>query len=291
MARLLIVDGHAYAYRAFYAIRSLRSPSGAATNAIFGFIKMLGKMRAALGPTHVVVVWDGGLSRERLAALPEYKQQRPEMPVELGAQIDEIVGYLEAAGVASVSQDGVEADDLIATLARRGVQAGLEVVIASSDKDFMQLVSPRIGLLNPNDKTETIWGAEQVRAKTGVDPRQIVDWLALVGDAVDNIPGVAGVGTKTAADWLNRFDSISGIYQHLDEVKSERLRRALNEAADVVLRNVGLVRLKDDLPCAVVIEDLAEKPVRFEVLQERFRHWGFRSMLADLESTLQKALL
>jgi DNA polymerase-1 len=131
MPRLLIIDGHAYAYRAFYAIRELKSPDGAPTNAIFGFIKMLAKMRASLSPSHFIVVWDGGLCAERMAALPSYKAHRPEMPADLGRQIDGIVEYLGAAGVASYCQTGVEADDYIACLARRGAESGWEVVIAS----------------------------------------------------------------------------------------------------------------------------------------------------------------
>lgn len=291
MARLLIVDGHAYAYRAFHAIRALRSPSGAPTNGIFGFIKMLTKMRAALTPSHLVVVWDGGLNADRMTALPEYKAQRPEMPEDLAVQMDEMVAYLGAAGIASFCQDGVEADDYIACLARRGAQAGMDVVIASSDKDFMQLVSPRIGLLNPNDKTETIWGAEQVRAKTGVSPVQIVDWLALIGDTVDNIPGVPGVGPKTAAELLNQFGSVTELYQHLDAVKSERLRGALQAAASVVRRNVELVRLKDELPCTQELGDLQEQPARDEALRELYARWGFRSLLTDLEASHQEVLL
>ncbi len=124
MNRLLIVDGHAYAYRAFYAIRELRSPSGQPTNAIYGFVKMLAKMRAAIKPTHLIVVWDGGLSAARVAELPEYKAQRPEMPDDLGPQLDGIVGYLKAAGIASFRRDGVEADDYIACLARQATGGG-----------------------------------------------------------------------------------------------------------------------------------------------------------------------
>src|ERR1051325_5851702 len=239
MARFLIVDGHAYAYRAFHAIRELRSPSGAATNAIFGFIKMLAKMRAALSPSHLIVVWDGGLSAERTAALPQYKAQRPEMPADLGTQIDEIIRFLGASGVASFCRDGVEADDYIACLARRAVQATWDVVIASSDKDFMQLVSPRVGLFNPNDKTESVWGDEQVRSKTGVGPSQIVDWLALIGDSVDNSPGVPGVGPKTAAELLKQFGSVAELYRRLDEGKSDRLRGAVQASAADVKRHVG----------------------------------------------------
>ena len=290
-SRLLIIDGHAYAYRAFYAIRELRSPTGGPTNAIFGFIKMLAKMRFALAPTHLIVVWDGGLSAERMAALPSYKAQRPEMPAELGSQIDDIIRYLDAAGMASFCQDGVEADDYIACLAKRAAAAGMDVVIASSDKDFMQLVSPKIGLLNPNDKTECVWTADQVRSKAGVGPAQIVDWLALVGDSVDNIPGVPGVGPKTAAALLNRFGSVTSLYDRLAEVESAKTRAALMTAADDVKRNVQLVRLKDDLPCAVSPEALTTRPADRARLAELFGHWGFRSMLAELEASRQSVLL
>jgi DNA polymerase I len=285
MARLLIVDGHAYAYRAFYAIRSLSSPDGRATNAIYGFIKMLAKMRAALSPTHLIVVWDGGLSAERVQALPGYKAQRPEMPADLSAQLDEIVSYLAAANVASFCRDGVEADDYIACLARAAAGDGFEVVIASSDKDFMQLVAGPVGLLNPGDKSETVWAAEQVRGKTGVEPEQIVDWLSLVGDSVDNIPGVPGVGPKTATDLLRQFGSVVELYRRLDEVKSERIRAALRGAEADVRRNQTLVRLQDDLECEFAPEQLALKPVTAGRLAELYRGWGFRSLLAELEAS------
>ena len=290
MPRLLIVDGHAYAYRAFHAIHALRSPTGAPTNGIYGFIKMLAKMRATLNPSHLLVVWDGGLSSERLTALPEYKAQRPPMPSDLAVQLDELVAYLAAAGVSSYCGDGVEADDYIAVVARRAARAGWNVVIASSDKDFMQLVSPRIGLLNPNDKTETVWTADQVRAKAGVDPRQIVDWLALIGDSVDNIPGVPGVGPKTAAELLNQFSSVQELYAHLDTVRSDRLRAALQAATEVVQRNVALVRLPDELHCPIELDELAEKPADTEALCELFRRWGFRSLLAQTETSRQEVL-
>ena len=296
MNRLLIVDGHAYAYRAFYAIRELRSPDGRPTNAIFGFVKMLAKMRAGLAPTHLIVVWDGGLSAERVASLPAYKAQRPEMPDDLKPQLDGIVSYLKAAGVASFQRSELEADDYIACLARHATQAGMSVVIASADKDFMQLVSPQIGLLNPNDKSETVWTHEQVRAKTGVAPAQVVDWLALMGDSVDNIPGVPGVGPKTAADLLNRFGSVAGLYARLEEVKSEKVREALRRSAADVQRNLRLVRLHDHLPCELVPEELMEKPADTGRLAGLFRQWGFNGLLkalAGLEKPveLQQAVL
>lgn len=284
LSRLLVVDGHAYAYRAFHAIRGLRTPTGAPTNAIYGFVKMLGKLRASLAPTHEAVVWDGGLSTERTAALPEYKAQRPEMPDDLKPQLDEIVAWLNAAGIASFCREGVEADDYIACLARRAADAGWQVVIASSDKDFMQLVSERVGLLNPNDKEPTVWREAQVRAKAGVVPAQIADWLALVGDAVDNIPGVPGVGPKTAAELLNRFGSVDEIYRRLDEVPSEKLRAALRASAEIVRRNGELVRLRDDLPCEFLPDELKIKPADAGRLRELFARWGFKGMLVELEA-------
>ncbi len=290
---LLIVDGHAYAYRAFYAIRKLNSPAGKPTNAIYGFIKMLAKMRATVKPTHTMVVWDGGLSAERQAALPGYKAQRPEMPAELAAQLDEILRYLAAANVASYCQDGIEADDYIACLTRAAAQAGWQVVIASADKDFMQLVGPGVGLLNPNDKSETVWQATEVRAKTGVLPEQVVDWLSLLGDSVDNIPGVPGVGAKTAADLIRQFGSVADMYRRLDEVKSLRIRAALHAAEADVRRNQKLVRLQDDLECEFSPESMAERPVDTGRLAALFGEWGFRSMRAELEAgeTRQESLL
>jgi DNA polymerase-1 len=286
VSRLLIVDGHAYAYRAFHAIRELRSPAGQPTNAIYGFVKMLEKMRLTVKPTHLTVVWDGGLSAERLAALPDYKAQRPEMPAELRPQLDGIVEFLAAAEIASHCQDGVEADDYIATLARRATD-GWNVVIASSDKDFMQLVSERIGLLNPNDKTGAIWSREQVLAKTGVEPEQVADWLALMGDAVDNIPGVPGVGPKTAAGLLNQFGSVAALLARLDEVKSEKLRQSLRDSVAAVSRNQKLVRLPE-VPCEFVPEQLLVRAGDREALRRLYAGWGFKGMIAALEVAGEK---
>jgi DNA polymerase-1 len=283
--RLLIIDGHSYAYRAFHAIRELHSPSGQPTNAIYGFIKMLAKLRTTVVPTHWIVVWDGGLSAERMAALPEYKAQRPEMPDEMRPQLDEIVSYLEAAGIASFCREGIEADDVIACLARRAEKVNWMTVIASADKDFMQLVSARVGLLNPHDKTEAIWTDEQVRNKTGVGPSQIVDWLSLMGDSVDNIPGVPGVGLKTAADLLNQFGSIEALFERLGEVKSEKLRAALLGSREAVKRNREVVRLRE-VACDFSPEEMAVKAADAGRLRELYSRWGFKTLLAALEESV-----
>jgi len=284
--RLLIVDGHAYAYRAFFAIRRLHSPTGEPTNAIYGFIKMLERMTLVVQPTHRVVIWDGGLAAERMELLPSYKAQRPSTPPDLEAQFDQIVAYLQAAGVASFCQDGVEADDWIATVARQAEPIGLAVVIASSDKDFMQLVSDRVFMLNPNDKTESLLGVAKIQEKTGVTPAQVVDWLSLIGDNVDNIPGVPGVGPKTATDLLRQFGTIEAMYQRLGEVSSERVRNALTSAAENVRRNQRLIRLNADLPypfSADEVELRGGDPAR---LRELYSRWGFKTMLKTLEAAL-----
>ena len=283
MSRLLIVDGHAYAYRAFYAIRNLRSPTGTATNAVYGFLKMLEKMRQAVKPTHLMVVWDGGLSAERLAALPDYKAQRPPMPDDLRPQFDEIGSFLDAAGVAQYCGEGVEADDYIGTIAKFAADAGWNVVVASSDKDFMRLVSARIGLLNPNDKSGKIWGREEVMVKAGVEPEQIVDWLALMGDAVDNIPGVPGVGLKTAAGLLAEFGTVENLLARVETVKSVKLKASIAANAENVRRNLGLVRLQS-VPCEFKPECLAVRTQDAEKLRGLFQRWGFRGMLAELNA-------
>jgi DNA polymerase I len=286
---LLIVDGHAYAYRAFHAIRSLNAPDGSPTNALYGFIKMLQKMEGIVQPTHRLVVWDGGLAAERQSALPEYKANRPPTPEGLEAQIPQLIEWLGAAGIASWQQEGAEADDWIGTYARRAEATGWRAVVASSDKDFMQLVTERVGLLNPNDKSEKIWGAAEVVAKAGVGPAQIVDWLSLLGDAVDNIPGVPGVGPKTAAELLNRFGTVDGIYARLSEIKSERQRGELTGAIDAVRRNQALVRLKTDLADGPAMEALAPVPRDGPRLRAMYRRWNFRGMLAELGGDVESA--
>ncbi len=280
--RLLLVDGHAYAYRAFHAIRSLKAPDGSPTNAIYGFVKMLQKMLLILQPSHVLVVWDGGLAPERLAALPEYKAQRPPTPDELVSQFPHLAAWLDAAGFTQLQREGTEADDWIGTYAKAAEAAGWGVVIASSDKDFMQLVTERVGLFNPNDKSEKVWAAAEVEAKTGVQPHQIVDWLALVGDSVDNIAGVRGVGPKTATELLKRFGSVAAIYARLAEIKSESQRISLATSADVVKRNQLMVQLQCDLPAGPELAALTPKPPTKPVLREMYRRWNFRSLLAEL---------
>jgi DNA polymerase-1 len=279
---LLLVDGHAYAYRAFHAIRSLNAPDGSPTNAIYGFIKMLQKMEGILKPTHRMVIWDGGLAAERMAELPGYKQQRPPTPEGLSSQLPQLVDWLDAAGIPSFEREGEEADDWIGAYAFRADAAGWRAIVASSDKDFMQLVNDRIGLFNPNDKTEKVWGAADVVAKTGVEPRQIVDWLSLIGDSVDNIPGVPGIGPKTATDLLKRFDNIDALLARLNEVKSDKQRAELLGAAENLRRNRRMIALKTGFSDGPELATLAGGTPDKRRLREMYTRWGFRSLLSEL---------
>ncbi len=288
--RLLIIDGHAFAYRAFYGIRGLTSPSGRPTNAIYGFINMLSKLEAKVLPTHAVVVWDGGLDAERVEELDDYKGERDPMPDDMEVQLDSMVEYLEAEGWASVCDDGIEADDRIGQLAKRAEAEGFEVVIASSDKDFFQLINDRVKMVNPADKSGVAMDAGAVVAKTGVKPSQIVDWLSLVGDAADNIPGVPGVGVKTASALLNQFGSVDGIYARLDEVKRDKQRESLAAAEADVRRNQSLVLLKMDLPGEPGLENLRRGFQNTVRLEELFEKWGFGTMLNNLREARQGAL-
>lgn len=288
--RLLLVDGHAYAYRAFYAIRGLVDQDGNPTNAIFGFIKMLRKLEQMIRPSHLAVIWDGGLSEDRLELLPEYKAQRPSMPDDLARQIEAISQYLDPAGIKSLVQDGLEADDWIAVAARQAASAGMQVVVASADKDFFQLVSDQIGILNPNDKVPCIWDETSVVAKTGVLPAQIVDWLALLGDSVDNIKGINGVGPKTARDLLNKFGSLEGIKAGMASLGNGKIAKAVVESADVLERNQQLVRLPDRIYVQFDVRDWVRRSPDVDTLKRMYEQWRFKSLFNELNEVAQRTL-
>jgi DNA polymerase-1 len=286
--QLLIVDGHAYAYRAFHAIQTLTGPDGRPTNAIFGFIKMVQKLQVRWQPTHLLVAWDGGLDRDRVSQLPEYKAQRPSTPEALEEQFPQIQEWLTLAGLAQVQEKATEADDWIATYTQRATSSGLGVLIASSDKDFLQLVTEAVGIIQPNDKSEKLWTMADVFSRTGVRPDQIVDWLALIGDTVDNIPGVPGVGPKTATGLLKQFDSIDSMMNRLSEVNSVVLQSKLKLAADSLRRNQQMIRLKTSLFNGPDLAALVPQTSQNEALARFYQDRGFRSLHAECLANLGK---
>ncbi len=286
----LIVDGNMYAHRAFHAIAPLRSPDGLPTNAVLGFIKTLQKLIDKLKPTHLLVVWDGGLSKDRMDSLPEYKQNRPPMPKSLEIQIGLIQEYLKLAKIPFFHQKGIEADDWVATVAKKAAEQGVYVIIASADKDFLQLVSDNIGIINPADRSEKVWTDKDVKEKTGVTPDKIVDWLSLIGDSVDNIQGVDGVGPKTATTLLNKFDSIDKLFGNLDKVTPDKLRAKLIVSEELIKRNRDLIKLYKDLPYEFDLNNYKIQIHDEDGLNEFFKKLGFKSMLKKDEEVNQEAL-
>ncbi|TFH17790.1 MAG: 5'-3' exonuclease [Lentisphaerales bacterium] len=279
-AKLAIIDGHGLIYRAFFAIRSLSTSAGIPTNAVYGFARMIEQYRRILQPTHWIVTFDGGLPVERMAILASYKAQRPSMPDELRGQIPLISRYLTLSGVPQVMMDGCEADDVIATLVSRFARDDMAIVVVSSDKDLLQLVGAGVTVIRPS-AIDHVLDEAGVKAKMGVGPAVIPDLLALVGDQSDNIPGVRGVGPKTAAKLLVKYESVREVYAHIEEVEPVRIREALRESRAIVDRNVDLVRLRRDLDTRVELADIGVKPVDSEALDPFLEELELHTLVRD----------
>lgn len=293
--RLLLVDGHYYAYRSFFAIRDLTNSRGEPTNAVFGFVKALRKMLADVKPDAAAVVWDAGLPERRMELLPTYKQQREETPGDLEVQFPVIEQAVRALGLHNVSLTGHEADDLIASYAAEAAKMKAEVVIATNDKDIYALVGPGVRIYSTN-KTDlkdpqdgfALLGPAEVESKWGVPPDSIPDVLALTGDTVDNIPGVEGVGPKTAAKLVREHGPVSLLLGNPQVIKNEKLRDKVAAAVDRLRDNLELVRLDHDLPLPVATGELQIKPDAAAVVALA-RQCEFRSLLAEFEKLAKTA--
>ena len=227
---LILVDGSSYLFRAFHALPALTNSQGQPTGAIVGVVNMLRKLRNDYQPTHFAVVFDapGKTFRDDLYA--EYKANRPPMPDELRMQIERLHEIIRAMGLPLLVIDGVEADDVIGTLARQAAEQGMDVLISTGDKDMAQMVDEHVTLVDTLQ--DTVLDREGVIAKFSVAPEQIVDYLTLVGDTSDNIPGVPKVGPKTAAKWLQQYGLLDALVVHADEIRGrvgENLRASLDQ--------------------------------------------------------------
>jgi DNA polymerase-1 len=279
--KLILIDGTSFLYRAFFAIKELSTSSGESTNAVFGFIRMLRQIQSIRQPTHWAVVFDGGLPEERTELLPDYKAQRPSMPDNLVDQIGIVEDYLDSAEVVWVRREGEEADDVIASIAEWALPKSTEVLLATSDKDLYQLVNDKVKILPGSGKGEPL-GADEIRDKTGVGPDMIVEWLALVGDSSDNIPGVPGVGPKTAARLLNEHGSIENLLKNVDAAGTPRVVEALRQSTDIIARNVKMVRLRRDLTCPFEWGEMEVRPGNADKLLALFERLEFTSMAREL---------
>jgi DNA polymerase-1 len=280
MSKLLLVDAYSLIYRAFYAIRSLTGPAGQPVNAIYGFLRMTRKTIAQLRPTHCAVVFDLGAPQYRLGLLPSYKEQRPPTPPDLDAQVPVLREILQALRLPIVEVAGEEADDIIATLAVRAAAAGATALIASSDKDFAQIVNSQILMVRADG---TICDAGQVEARFGVRPDQIVDYLSLLGDSVDNIRGVPGVGEKTAVALLREYGTIENLLAAAPTLTKQKLRDALLAAPAQLRTNRALIALRCDLPLPASWESLQVQPPNVVRLTTLLKQCGFKSLLAEIE--------
>ena len=284
---LLLVDGSSYLYRAFHAMPDLRNADGAPTGAIYGMINMLRRLRQDYSAAYMACVFDakGKTFRDDLYA--DYKAQRAAMPDDLVRQIEPIHEAVRAMGWPILMIEGIEADDVIGTLAVQAAKAGLSTVISTGDKDLAQLVNDKVTLINTmsNEKLDRAG----VIAKFGVPPERIVDYLTLVGDTVDNVPGVEKVGPKTAVKWLTHYDSLDGVIGHAGDiggVVGDNLRRALDWLPQA--RTLVTVKCDCDLTAQMVsIEDsLTQRPEDKEALLAFFTRMGFRTWLRELSAQL-----
>jgi DNA polymerase-1 len=281
---LLLVDGSSYLYRAYHAMPDLRGPEGGPTGALYGMINMLRRMRKEVTAEYSACVFDAKGKTFRDDWYPDYKANRPSMPDDLSRQIEPIHVAVRALGWPLLMIDGVEADDVIGTLSTAAEERGMNVVVSTGDKDLAQLVSDHVTLINTmtNEKLDRAG----VIAKFGVPPERIIDYLSLIGDTVDNVPGVEKCGPKTALKWLTQFESLDGIVAHADEIKGavgDNLRRALDflpmaKKLVTVERNCNLT---DHI--VSIEESLQSRPESREELRDVFTRHGFKTWLREVE--------
>ena len=236
--RLFLIDGSSYIYRAYFAIRHLSNSKGEATNAVYGFVNMLLKVVREQAPDHLAVVFDAKGPTFRKELYPDYKANRAQMPEDLVPQIPVIKALVKAFNMPAIEKQGFEADDIIATLAKKFAAEGLEVTVVTGDKDLMQVVSERIQLLDT--MKDQVSGLAEVEARFGGTPDQVIEVQALAGDSSDNVPGVPGVGEKTAVKLIQQFGSVENLLANLGEVKG-KLQEKLRDNADLARLSKQLV--------------------------------------------------
>lgn len=285
---LILVDGSSYLYRAYHAFPPLTNGSGEPTGAMYGVLNMLRSLLLQYRPSHVAVVFDakGKTFRDELFA--EYKSHRPPMPDDLRAQIEPLHQMVKAMGLPLLVVSGVEADDVIGTLAQEAEKAGHAVLISTGDKDMAQLVTPNITLINTMNNA--ILGPQEVCDKYGVPPELIIDFLALMGDSSDNIPGVPGVGEKTAQALLQGLGGLDALFSNLDKISTLTFRGAktmsakLEQNKDVAYLSYKLATIKTDVELDITCDELKVSPPDDDQLHQLFSRYEFKRWLADVEA-------
>ncbi len=276
---LILIDGSSYLYRAFHALPALTNSKGEPTGAVYGVMNMIRKLLADYNPQYVAVVFDAKEKTFRDEIYPAYKAHRPSMPDELRGQIQAIHTAITAMGLPLITIPGVEADDVIATLAHTAAQKGWQIVISTGDKDLAQLVDEHITLINT--MTNVVLDRKGVTEKFGIPPEKMIDYLTLIGDSVDNIPGVPKVGPKTAVKWLQDYGSLDAIIAHAAEFSGKIGENLRNTLPQLELSRT-LVTLKTDIALPYTPEDLQAKPADSAQLINLFQHLEFKSWLKEL---------
>jgi DNA polymerase-1 len=284
--RLLLLDASSTIYRAFFALPALSNRAGVPTNATLGFVNTLQKLLRERKPDYVAVVWDAPGPKRRKALYADYKATREATPEDLGAQIPYIRRIVAAYRLASLEEPGEEADDVIAALALQAAAQGIEVEIASTDKDLMQLASEHIALLDA--VKDRRYGPAEVEARFGVPPQKLLDLRALVGDSSDNIPGVKGIGEKGAAQLMAEYGSLDAILEHAGEVKQKRAREALLAGRELALLSRELSRLRTDLPVEFSRDAMRVPEPDRAALAQLFEELGFKRQLEELGAQRDK---
>ena len=288
-APLVLVDGSSYLYRAFHAMykADLRNSAGEPTGAIRGVTAMLRRLLADYPTSHIAVVFDAKGKTFRDEIYEQYKANRPPMPDDLRPQVEPIYDIIRAMGLPLLCIDGVEADDVIGTLTHQATEKGLDVVVSTGDKDMAQLVNHHVTLVNT--MTETVLDSDGVKDKFGLPPELIIDFLALMGDKVDNIPGVPGVGEKTALALLQNLGSIKDIYANLEAVRdldfrgAKKMPEKLADNKDMAELSYQLATIKCDVELDIEVEQLKHQPQDQQALMTLFKRFEFRSWIKELE--------
>ena len=292
--KFLLIDGHYYVYRSFFAIQNLSNSKGEPTNAIFGFTKTLRLMLKHLQPELGAVFWDEGLPQKRMELQPAYKETRKEMPKPMVPQLDYIQKLTPLLGFKNISLPNTEADDLMGCYTLAASQRKIDVVLATNDKDLFQLVGPGVkvyttaktDLVSPKDAFALL-GETEVIAKWDIEPKLIGDVLAIAGDSVDNIPGV-GIGRKAAAALLREHGGLDSLLANVEKIKSERTREKLLNGRGQILQNRKMVALDCDTKLPVSIDDLRLKP-DYPALIAALENCEFKSLLQEVRDEAGRA--
>jgi len=277
---LVLIDGSSYLYRAFHALPDLTNSQGEPTGALHGVLSMINKLVRDQPDAHIGVIFDAPGKTFRDDIFAEYKANRPPMPDDLRSQVGPILDAIKSMGLPLLQVEGVEADDVIGTLCRDATANGKSVLVSTGDKDLAQLVNDKVTLINTMN--DSVLDRDGVKAKFDVYPEQIVDYLALVGDTSDNIPGVPKVGAKTAAKWLNLYDSAAGIVENADEIKG-KVGESLRDNVEQLKLSQELATIRLDVELPVSTQDLQADAANLEDLRELYSRFELRTLLRQLD--------